>query len=61
MGALNPLQQIREYLNDRHIRRQDKEFREAAERDRLRLENDLIQRQVWEKENLDPKGSHHPS
>ena len=52
MGALNPLQQIREFLNDRHKRRQDKEFREAAERDRLRLENELVQRrQVWEKDN----------
>jgi hypothetical protein len=51
LGSLNPLQQIREYLNDRHKRRQDREFREAAETEKLRLENDLIQRQVWEKEN----------
>jgi len=50
-ASLNPLQQIREYLNDRHKRRQDKEFREAAERDKLVLENELIQRQVWEKDN----------
>jgi hypothetical protein len=51
VASLNPLQQIREYLNDRHKRRQDKDFRDAAERDRLLLENELIQRQVWEKEN----------
>jgi hypothetical protein len=51
LGSLNPLQQIREYLNDRHKRRQDKEFREAAESEKLRLENELIQRQIWEKEN----------
>lgn len=50
-ASLNPLQQIREYLNDRHRRRQDKEFREAAEHQKLLLENELIQRQVWEKEN----------
>jgi hypothetical protein len=51
VASLNPLQQLREYLNDRHKRRQDKEYREAAERDRLILENELIQRHVWEKEN----------
>lgn len=51
LASLNPLQQIREYLNDRHKRRQDKEFREAAEQDKLILENELIQRKVWEQEN----------
>ena len=51
LGALNPLQQIREYLNDRHKRRQDKEFREAAEKEKLQLENELIRRQIYEKEN----------
>jgi hypothetical protein len=51
VASLNPLQQIREYLNDRHKRRQDKEFREAAEREKLLLENELIQRQIWEREN----------
>jgi len=51
LGSLNPLQQIREYLNDRHKRRQDREYREQSERDKLALENELIQRQVWEKDN----------
>jgi len=51
LGALNPLQQIREYLNDRHKRRQDREYREQAERERLLLENELIRRLIWEKEN----------
>ena len=51
VASLNPLQQIREYLNDRHKRRQDKEYREALERDRLSRENELIQMRVWEKEN----------
>jgi len=51
LGSLNPLQQIREYLNDRHKRRQDREFREAAEKERLALENELIRRQIYEKEN----------
>jgi len=51
LGALNPLQQIREYLNDRHKTRQDREYREQAERERLLLENELIRRQIWEKEN----------
>lgn len=48
MASLNPLQQIREYLNDRHRRRQDHEFREASEKERLQLENELIRRQVAE-------------
>ncbi len=42
LASLNPLQQIREYLNDRHHRRQDREFREASEKQRLELENELI-------------------
>jgi len=40
-----------QYLNDRHKRRQDREYREQAERERLLLENELIRRQIWEKEN----------
>jgi hypothetical protein len=51
VGSLNPLQQIRDYLNDRHKRRQDREFRENVESTKLRLENELIQRSIWEKEN----------
>ncbi len=51
LGALNPLLQIREYLNDRHRRRQDREYREVSERERLVLENELIQRQILEKDN----------
>ena len=46
LASLNPLQQIREYLNDRHRRRQDMEFREDPERKRLELDNELVQRQV---------------
>ena len=51
LASLNPLQQIREYLNDRHKRRQDREYKELSERERLVLENDLIQRQIAEKDN----------
>jgi hypothetical protein len=51
LGLLNPLQQIREYLNDRHRRRQDRDFREASERERLALENELIRRQIAERDN----------
>lgn len=39
LGALNPLHQIREYLDDRHRRRHDKEYREQAEQDKLSLQN----------------------
>ena len=51
LGSLNPLQQIREYLNDRHSRKKDQEFRNDAERERLRLENELLQRQIAESDN----------
>jgi hypothetical protein len=51
LASLNPLLQIREYLNDRHKRRQDKEFREASEKDRLKLENEILEQQVQEGRN----------
>jgi len=41
VGKLNPLEQIRLYLNERHERRKDREYREAAERDRLLLDNEM--------------------
>ncbi|WP_156782160.1 hypothetical protein [Acidihalobacter aeolianus] len=39
LGKINPLEVIRQYLNDRHERRKDREYRESAEERRLRLEN----------------------
>jgi hypothetical protein len=51
LGSLNPLQQIREYLNDRHSRKQDNEWRNHTEREKAQLENELIQRQIYESDN----------
>ena len=51
IGAMNPMQQLREYLKDRHERRKDFEYRERAESDRLKLENELLRQQIIEKEN----------
>jgi hypothetical protein len=51
LGSLDPLQQIREYLNDRHRRRQDLAYREKSEAERLALENKLIEQQIIEKKN----------
>ena len=51
IGSLNPLQQIREFLKDRHERRKDTQWREATERDKAILENELIQRQITEADN----------
>lgn len=51
LGSLNPLQQIREYLNDRHRRRQDREYREKSERDKLILENEILRWQIFERQN----------
>jgi hypothetical protein len=42
IGALNPLETVRKYLHDRHTRRQDKEYRETAEAQRLALENERL-------------------
>lgn len=45
-GGLNPLQQMREYLNDRHERRKDQEYRILAEKERMCLENEILRRQI---------------
>jgi hypothetical protein len=39
LGKLNPLEVLRQYLNDRHERRKDHNYRESAEERRLQLEN----------------------
>jgi hypothetical protein len=39
LGKLNPLEVLRQYLNDRHERRKDYKYRESAEERRLLLEN----------------------
>lgn len=46
VGALNPLEVLRKYLNDRHERRKDREYREGAERSRLQIENALAELDV---------------
>ena len=46
LGKLNALEVIRQYLNDRHERRKDREYRESAERRRLTLENLSLQNRV---------------
>lgn len=46
IGALNPLKQLREYLNDRHERKKDTAYRNAAEERRLQLENELLLNKV---------------
>jgi hypothetical protein len=46
IGALNPLEVLRKYLNDRHERRKDHEYRESAEQRRLALENLSLENKV---------------
>ncbi len=46
LGALNPFEVLRQYLNDRHERRQDREYRESAEARRLALENLSLENKV---------------
>jgi hypothetical protein len=46
LGALNPLEVVRKYLNDRHERRQDRDYRESAEMRRLALENLKLENEI---------------
>jgi len=39
LGSVSPLEIMRNYLNDRHERRKDREYLESAEERRLALEN----------------------
>jgi hypothetical protein len=46
LGSLNPLQQLREYLKDRHERKKDRDWRGDAEKERALLENEILQIQA---------------
>lgn len=51
VGALNPFETIRKFLNDEDERRKDREYREEEDRRRLRMENisrayDLLQKEI---------------
>jgi hypothetical protein len=46
LGSLNPLEQVRKYLQDRHERKKDAKYREAAEERRMHLENQIRENQV---------------
>jgi hypothetical protein len=43
LGSLNPLEQLRRYLNERWERTKDREYRNAEENRRLVLENDRVE------------------
>lgn len=51
VGTFNPLELIRRYLKDAHQRRQDREYRESAEAERLHLENEHLHWVIWGQEN----------
>jgi hypothetical protein len=42
LGTLNPLEVLRQYLNDRNERRKDREYRDSAEKTRLFFENVIL-------------------
>jgi hypothetical protein len=46
LGKLNPLRILAQILRDYHEIRKDREYREEAEKERLRLENELLKNQV---------------
>ena len=43
LGTLNAFEVLRKYLNDRHERRKDRDYRESAEQRRLALENLVLE------------------
>lgn len=45
-GSLNPLEVLRKYAADRHERMKDESYRNAAEAERLRLENEKLKTDV---------------
>lgn len=46
IGALNPLQQLRDYLKDRHERKKDKEWRWKSEKERAEAELETLRIQA---------------
>jgi hypothetical protein len=46
LGKLNPLEVLRQYLNDRHERAKDLDYRNELERERLRLETQILENRV---------------
>ena len=46
LASFNPLQQIREYLKDRHERKKDKEWRWESEKQRANAELDILRIQA---------------
>lgn len=46
LGSLIPLEVVRKYLSDRHEQRKDREYRESADKRRLRLENLSLENKV---------------
>ena len=49
-GSLNPLESMRKWLGDAHERRKDREYREPAEKERLDLENRLLETELMNKQ-----------
>jgi hypothetical protein len=46
LGKLNPLETIRQYLQDRHERRKDRQYRERAEERGMELDNMIKENEV---------------
>lgn len=52
IGSLNPLSQIREYIQDRHLRKRDMEFLESEKKskelanEKIKLENDILKLEI---------------
>jgi hypothetical protein len=49
LGSLSPLEVLRKYLNDRHERKKDRDYRSEAERERLAIQNAMGRLEVVER------------
>ena len=50
IGKLLPFESIRKYLQDRHERRKDREYREAADVRKLNLDNEMKTKEIEDRE-----------
>jgi hypothetical protein len=50
LGKLNPLEVLRQWAQDQHERRKDRSYRQAEEKRRLQLENDIRETELFQKQ-----------
>lgn len=51
LGAINPLKQLREYLNERHERQKDRKWRNAGQKEKQVMENQILEQKFIKGDN----------